>query len=300
LFDGCGFGSKKATKKFLKWADEYNPDLVWLHNIHGYYINIEYLFDWIKSRPDMQVKWTLHDCWAFTGHCTYFTCAGCSKWQTKCEKCPQKQMFPSSYFLDRSEQNFLRKKSLFSGIANIQLYTPSKWLADLTRKSFLKDYPVEVLYNSIDNSVFKPTISDFKERYNVLEKIIVLGVASVWEKRKGFDDFLALNSMLDDRFVIVLVGLSSKQIKKLPEGIIGIENIKSADELAKIYSAADVFVNPSKEETFGMTTLEAVSCGTKAIVYKNTACEEVVNKFGGIAVEQDVECLYKTILKEVS
>lgn len=299
IFDRCGFGSKKATKDFIRWANDYNPDLVWLHNVHGYYINIEYLFNWIKSRPQMKVKWTLHDCWAFTGHCTYFTCAGCNKWKTKCEKCPQKMMFPSSYVFDNSESNYELKKELFTGIDNLELVTPSKWLADITRDSFLKKYPVQVNYNSVDLNVFKPIDSDFREKHGLYDKKIILGVANVWEKRKGFDDFMKLREKLDDSFVIVLVGLKKKQIKKLPSGVIGIENTKSAVDLAKIYSAADIFVNPSKEETFGMTTLEAVSCGTKAIVYKNTACEEVVNLFGGCAVDPEVDCLYKAIIDDL-
>ncbi len=298
VFDASGFGSIKATKDFLKWADDYNPDLLWLHNIHGYYINIECLFNWIKSRPDMKVKWTLHDCWAFTGHCTYFSIAGCDKWKTKCENCPQKSMYPSSFILDRSENNYLSKKRLFSGVSNLQLITPSTWLANLTRTSFLKEYPVEVQNNAVDTNVFKPTKSDFKVKHGIQDKIVILGVANVWEKRKGFNDFLELSTKIDDRYIIVLVGLKQHQIIKLPPNIIGLKRTKSTYELAEIYSAADVFVNPSREETFGMTTLEAISCGTKAIVYKDTACEEVVNKFGGVAVEQNVECLYKAIVDE--
>ena len=298
LFDGCGFGSKKATRKFLEWAEDYNPDLLWLHNIHGYYINIELLFNWIKSRPQMKVNWHLHDCWAFTGHCTYFSMVGCDKWKKQCNNCPQKKEYPVSFLLDRSEYNYEIKKKLFSNVNNMLLITPSKWLADLTRNSFLKNYPVEVRYNTIDTSIFKPTKSDFREKNGLEEKIIILGVASVWEKRKGLEDFCKLATMLDDRFIIVLVGLSKRQIDMLPENIIGIKRTESPQELAAIYTASDVFVNPSKEETFGMTTLEASNCGLKVIVYEGTACGEIAVANGGSVVRQGAENIYNAITKQ--
>ena len=167
LFDACGFGSKRATRKFIRWADSYNPDLLWLHNLHGYYINIDGLFKWIKARPKMKVKWTLHDCWAFTGHCAYFTMAGCVKWKTHCEDCPQKDAYPASVLFDNSTINFNKKKALFTGIYDMTLITPSKWLANLVKDSFLREYPVEVVYNTIDVGVFKPTPSDFRKKHGI-------------------------------------------------------------------------------------------------------------------------------------
>ena len=295
LFDNEGFNAKKATKRFLMWADDYNPDLIWLHNLHGYYINIELLFDWIKSRPNMQVKWTLHDCWAFTGHCTHFTVIKCEKWQTQCINCPQRKQYPKSLLLDNCKWNYNKKKNAFIGVKNMTLITPSKWLADLVRQSILSEYPVEVLYNTIDTNVFKPTPSNFRKKYGLENKIIVLGVAGVWTARKGLDDFVKLSKMLDSRFVIVLVGLTKKQIRKLPNSMMGISRTNDVNELATIYTAADLFVNPSKEETFGMTTMESLSCGTKPIVYKNTASEEVVQTFGGLAVNQNVSAIYSYI-----
>ncbi len=294
-FDRHGFGSKSATRRFLKWADEYDPDLLWLHNLHGYYINVEMLFSWIKSRPNMQVKWTLHDCWAFTGHCTYFTMASCDKWKSGCHSCIQKKAYPTSYFADNSKNNYERKRAAFTGVSDMTLITPSKWLSDLVGESFLSGYKTEVHYNTVDTSVFKSTPSNFKERMGLSGKKVILGVASVWEKRKGLDDFIKLSELLDEEYVIVLVGLSAKQIKSLPKRIAGIERTKSTKELVEIYTAADIFVNPSREETFGMTTLEAISCGTDAIVYKDTACEEIANMHGGIAVEQCYKEIFKAI-----
>ena len=297
LFDDHGFGSKLATKNFLRWADEYNPDLVWLHNIHGYYINVEMLFQWIKCRPHMQVKWTLHDCWAFTGHCVHFMVAKCDAWKAQCGNCPEKGVYPSSILLDNSKNNYIRKKIAFTGVKNMTIIVPSEWLANLVKQSFLKEYPVEVQYNQVDSEIFKPTSSDFRQKYGLEQKKIVLGVASVWTDRKGLADFHTLATMLHGEWVIVLVGLSERQSKDLPDNMIAVPRTHSPVELAQVYSAADVFVNPSKEETFGMTTLEAILCGTPAVVYSGTACEEVVNEYGGIAVEPGVENIYKQILK---
>lgn len=295
VFDVHGFGSKSATKKFLKWAEEYKPDLLWLHNIHGYYINVEILFEWIKKHPEIEVKWTLHDCWAFTGHCSHFTVVGCDKWKEQCDKCVQKNEYPASKGLDNSKNNFNRKKKAFTGVNKMTIITPSKWLADLVKQSYLAEYPVEVHYNKIDTNVFKPTPSDFREKYGLEDKIVVLGVASTWSERKGLNDFIELAKMLDDRYVIVLVGLSERQISEMPEKIIGIARTDSPSELAAIYTASDVFVNPSREETFGLTTVEAQACGTSAIVYKDTACEEVVRNMGGEVVRANVKSIYAVL-----
>lgn len=298
LFDTHGFGSKYATKKFLQWAEEYKPDLLWLHNIHGYYINVEMLFVWIKKHPEMQVKWTLHDCWAFTGHCSHFTAVKCAQWKSHCSYCSQLRRYPACYAMSSVRRNFARKRAAFTGVPNLTLITPSKWLADLVKQSFLKDYPVEVHYNTIDTTIFKPTPSDFRERYGLQDKIIVLGVANVWEVRKGLFDFYKLAEMLDDRYAIVLVGLSEKQIENLPKSIKGIQRTNSPKELAAIYTAADVFVNPSVEETFGMTPVEAQACGTPSIVYEDTACAEVAEQTGNKVVPQDVNALYEAITGE--
>ena len=291
IFDNEGLNAKTTTKKFLNWANTYNPDVLWLHNLHGYYLNIEMLFDWIKSRPQMQVKWTLHDCWAFTGHCSYFSFVKCTRWHDGCGQCCQTQKYPRSLFVDSSKRNFKRKKSAFCGVKNMTLITPSNWLSDLVKKSFLKEYPVEVCYNTIDQNVFVPTASDFRIKYNLNNRKIVLGVASVWDDRKGLADFIELSSVLQPDYAVVLVGITHDEMKKCPANIIGIPPTNSPEELAKIYTAADVFVNPSKEETFGLTTLEALACGTPAIVYKDTACEEIANLYGGVAVEQSVDAL---------
>ena len=298
LTDRHGFGSAAATRRFLRWAEAFEPDVLWLHNLHGYYVNIKLLFRWIRSRPQMQVKWMLHDCWAMTGHCAFFSFAGCERWKTGCHDCPQKSAYPASALLDGSGKNYKDKQNLFTGIPNLTIITPSHWLERLVKQSFLKEYPVEVCYHSIDRESFRPVESDFRSRHGLEQKKILLGVASTWEPRKGLSDFEALARRLDDRFRIVLVGLRPEQMQKLPANILGLPRTNSLPELAEIYSAADLFLNPSREETFGMTTLEAMACGTKAVVYRDTACEEIAEAFGGIAVPQGAEHLYAAVMAE--
>ncbi len=274
ITDKQGLYSKKSTKEFLRWAEEYNPDVLWLHNLHAYYLNYELLFEWIKTRPNMEVKWTLHDCWAFTGHCAYFDMAKCYKWRTQCKNCPSKKSYPASLIFSNCEDNFNRKKNAFTGVKNLTIITPSKWLKGLVAESFLKEYPVEVVYNTIDTDIFKPTESDFREKNGLTDKKIILGVASVWEKRKGLDDFIKLSKMLDDSYKIVLIGLNNRQLKKIPSNILGIKRTGNQTELAQIYTAADVFVNPTYEDNYPTVNLEARACGTKVITYKTGGSPE--------------------------
>ncbi len=296
LMDDHGFGSKAATEKFLRWVREYDPDVIWLHNVHGYYIHIGLLFSYLKE-SGKKIFWTLHDCWSFTGHCAYFDFVRCDKWKTGCHHCPQKGSYPASLLRDNSQGNFDARKALFTAIPDMTLIVPSHWLEKRVKQSFLKDYPVNVVYNTINQDIFKPTPSDFRIKHNLEGKIILLGVASVWDQRKGLQDFIDLSRLLDDSYKIVLIGLSQAQIGSLPENVLGLPRTNSMEELAQAYTAADLFLSPSTEETFGMTAMEARSCGTEAIVYRDTACEEVVDKFGGIAVAWGAEHLYDAVMK---
>lgn len=278
LFGKAGFHSKAATKRLLAKLDEVKPDLVHLHNVHGYYVNIEMLFEWL-AKSSCQVEWTLHDCWAFTGHCAYFTFANCEQWKTQCaceKACCQLDAYPKTISKTSCKWSFEQKKRLFTALPRerMSLITPSKWLADLTRESFLKHYPVEVRYNTIDTSTFKPVMSSFRERNRLQGKFIVLGVASTWSERKGLDDFLLLSEMLDDEAAIVLVGLSREQIDALPKNVIAISRTESKQELAEIYSTSDVFFNPTKEDNYPTVLLEAQSCGLPVVTYDVGGCRE--------------------------
>ncbi len=285
LLDEHGFGSKKATEIFLQWADNFNPDMLWLHNLHGYYINIELLFAWIKKRHGMQVKWTLHDCWAFTGHCTHFMIEKCEQWKTHCSCCVQKNQYPSSFFQDNCQSNYDRKKAAFTGVNNMTLITPSQWLADLVKQSFLREYSIEVHHNTIDTTIFKPTPSDFREKYNLQDKKIILGVASAWSERKGLDDFFKLAEMIDDKYTIVLVGLNEKQIKAIPKKIIAISRTDSPQKLAEIYTAADVFFNPTYEDNYPTVNLEAEACGTPVVTYRTGGAPETIRRGDSVIID---------------
>ena len=276
IFDSDGFDAKKETKDFIKWANNYNPDMLWIHNLHGYYINIDLLFNWIKSRPQMKVKWTLHDCWSFTGHCSYFSMAKCNKWKTHCEKCVQKKEYPTSLLKDNSFNNFEIKKQAFTGVNDMTLITPSKWLAGLVKESYLQEYNVEVRYNTIDTDVFKPTASDFRKEYNLIDKKIILGVASAWHERKGLKDFIELDKILDESYSIVLVGLEEKQKKNLSNRFVVISKTNNTKELAEIYTAADVFLNLTYEDNYPTVNLEALACNTPCITYRTGGSVESV------------------------
>jgi len=285
VFDAQGLSSNTATKRFVKQIEAYDPDIIHLHNLHGYYLNIEILFDYLNS-ADKPVVWTLHDCWPFTGHCAYFDYIGCEKWKTECRECPQKSDYPVCNGIDGSLRNYLRKKEAFLGAKNLTIVTPSKWLGELVKESFLGEYAIAVINNGIDLESFKPVASDFRNRYNIADKAIVLGVAQVWGARKGLRYFIELSGMLGDDFKIVLVGLTDKEKQLLPDNVIGLSRTNSIQELAEIYTAADVFVNPTLEEVFGLTNLEALACGTPVITFDTGGSPECIDYSCGLVVKK--------------
>lgn len=295
IFDNEGFSARAATKKLIKQIEEYGPDIIHLHNLHGYYINIEILFDYLK-KADKKVFWTLHDCWSFTGHCAHFTVAGCDRWQTRCDSCPQKKTYPASLVFSNAKRNFERKKAAFTGVKDLTIITPSEWLANLVKKSFLKEYPIKVIHNGIDTNVFKPTPSNILEKHGIENKKIVLGVAQNWGENKGFGDFVKLSEMLGNEYQIVMVGLTDEQIKSLPDNVLGITRTKSATELAEWYTAASVFVNTTYQDTYPTVNLEAQACGTQVITYRTGGSPESVPK-ENVVDTGDVQALVGMINK---
>jgi len=286
ITDRTGFYSSRATKTFINRIREFDPDIVHLHNIHGYYINIEILFNYL-TLSNKPVVWTLHDCWAFTGHCAHFDYLGCEKWKSGCSNCTQKSLYPASLLMDNSAFNFKRKKELFSAVKNMVVVAPSNWLASLVKKSFLKERSVQIINNGVDLDVFKRTESGVREKYGLNNKYIILGVANIWGDRKGFEDFLELAEQLDDDYRIILTGISEKMRKRLPGNIVGISRTNNIRELAEIYSAADVFVNPTFEEVFGLVNIEALACGTPVITYNTGGSTECIDETCGIVVEKN-------------
>ena len=300
VFDNTGFYSTFATKKFIKWVKEYDPDVLNLHNLHGYYINIKLLFEYLKE-SGKPVVWTLHDCWSFTGHCAYFCSVNCKKWHQGCHNCSKKKEYPASLIFDNSKNNYKRKKQLITQLDNLTIVTPSKWLSDLTRESFLNKFPVHVINNGINTDNFKVTKGDFVRIYGIENKKIILGVASVWESRKGLNDFLELRTLLDDSFAIVLVGLTEQQKSELPQGIIGITRTENVEQLAEIYTAADVLVNPTKEENYPTVNLEAQACGTPVVTYDTGGSAEcLIEGVGAVTTEKTPEALKIAILDVLS
>lgn len=306
ITDRQGFYSKMAAKRFAAWIKKLKPDIIHLHNIHGYYLHMPTLFDTIK---DMNVKvvWTLHDCWAFTGHCSYFDYKACNRWRKQCFDCPQKKEYPASFFLEQSRRNYREKRDMFCGVSDMTIVTPSKWLAGLVEESFLgkayfgvkinRDversgnnvhradkenmggYRIQVINNGIDLNVFHETKSEIKKKYGIANKSVILGVASQWSERKGLRDFIRLSRMLDKRYQIVLIGLTKKQLSQLSSAIMGIERTSSGQELAMWYTAADVFVNPTYEDNYPTVNLEALSCGTPVVTYRTGGAAEMIEDF---------------------
>ena len=295
LTDKHGFYSKKATRDFIDIIEDFDPDIIHLHNVHGYYLNIELLFTYLK-RSGRRIIWTLHDCWSFTGHCSHFEYIGCNKWQAGCNHCEQLAEYPKSVWRDNSEFNFFRKRELFTGFDNMTLVTPSKWLKERLSQSFMSEYHVEVVPTGIDLSSFKHIEEEYgsdnmifqlKDRLNVRDKIIILGVANPWRERKGLLQFEALSRVISDRFAIILLGLNDEQLTGLPPSIIGLARTDSVEELAAIYSMADIYVNLTLEDTFPTTNIEALACGTPVVTFKAGGAAESIDDSCGIAVERN-------------
>lgn len=292
-----GLLSRTKTRKFITYLKQETPDIIHLHNLHGNYINLPLIFKYIKKN-NIKVVWTLHDCWSFTGHCPYFDIAKCEKWKVGCFNCPQYREYPKSLF-DNSKKMWKLKKKWFTGVKNLTIVTPSEWLAGLVKQSFLKDYPVKVIHNGIDLNIFKPTESNFRERYSIGNKFIVLGVAFGWGVRKGLDVFIELSKRLDnEKYQIVLVGTDDAVDKQLPKNIISIHRTQNQTELAEIYTAADVFANPTREENYPTVNMESIACGTPVVTFRTGGSPEILTeKTGSVVDYEDVNAMESEIIR---
>lgn len=296
LLDQHGYASKKSTIELVKKIKKYNPDIIHLHNLHGYYLNLEVLFNYL-AESNKPVVWTLHDCWSFTGHCSHFEYIQCGQWRTQCEKCPQIREYPKSYMIDQARENYKYKKNLFTKLKNLTIITPSEWLYNLVKDSFLGSYPIQVINNGIDLDIFSKSFTNFREIHKLENKIVLLGVASNWGERKGLDSFIQLSKELDFKYQIVLIGLNKKQVKLLPDNIIKINRTNSVQELVEIYSAADLFINPTLEDNFPTVNIEAMACELPIIAYNTGGNKEIIDHTCGVVVDVNTsEELYKAIL----
>ncbi|WP_204248036.1 glycosyltransferase [Lachnoclostridium sp. An131] len=291
-----GFASSKQTARLIEKIKEYDPDIIHLHNIHGFYLDVEQLFRYLKT-SGKPVVWTLHDCWSFTGHCAHFDYIGCMKWKTGCGSCPQyKNVYPYALFKDNSAGNYKRKKDAFTGVPDLTVVTPSRWLAGYVRESYLGEYPVQVIPNGIALDRFRPVNGGLRKRLGFENKYILLGVASMWEERKGYAYFEQLADRLDDSYQIILIGLSKRKLKTLHPRIHGVMRTNSMEELAEYYSMADAYVNTTLEDTFPTTNLEALACGTPVITFATGGSVESVDaSCGKIVPKGDIEALIQAI-----
>ncbi len=301
VFDKQGYGSYFSTRKIIKRLRQEQPDIIHLHNLHGYYLNLPLLFQYLGNEFQGKIFWTFHDCWPFTGHCAHFVKAGCDKWKKECFDCPNKKQYPISWFFDSSKSNYYVKKRWFSNLKNLSIIVPSNWMKEMVEQSFMRDYPLYIISNGIDLSIFRKREDTLiREKYRIPEeKKILLGVAANWMLDKGLKDFINLSEVIPAEYVIVLVGLSAKQIRKMPKNIIGIKRTEDMNELAEIYSAAHIFINPSEEESFSLVTVEAMACGTPVIVRDTSAVRELVNDKNGIIMGQHESEDYRRAIKMI-
>lgn len=279
-YNGCF--SFFGTAQLIRHLKAFRPDIVHLHNLHQFCVHVPSLFRYIKKNK-LRVVWTLHDCWSFTGHCPHFTVEGCERWKEGCHSCPRYHKYPKTY-VDRSRTMYRLKKRWFSGVDGLTLVTPSAWLADLTRQSYLANYPVHVIHNGIDLAVFRPIESDFRQRYALEKKKILLGVSSSWDESKGLDVFVKLAERLDNSHQIVLVGTDDRIDATLPANILSIHRTENREELAALYTAADLFVNPTREDTYPTVNLEAIACGTPVLTFETGGSPETIPAGCGLVV----------------
>ena len=283
ILGNYGFNSRRATRKMIAELERIRPTIVHLHNLHGHNCHVGMLIDYLRKKK-IKLYWTFHDCWAFTGYCPYFDIVECDQWRSECRNCPQKRTF--SWFFDRSRWLHSQKKALIHDL-DLTIVAPSHWVGGMAKQSFFRCYPVQVIHNGINLQVFRPTDSNFRERYGIGDRKMVLGVAFDWGIRKGLDVFLELSRRLDDSYRIVLVGTNDAIDKQLPDSIISIHRTANQAELAEIYTAADVYANPTREEVLGLVNLEALACGTPVITFNSGGSPECVDETCGLVVERN-------------
>ena len=293
FFDNEGRASRRATKKLLKEVDRIKPDIVHLHNIHDHYLNYELLFRYLAEKK-IPVVWTQHDQWAITGHCHY-NLKGCERWQKECYNCPLSKW----YSLDCSTRNHRLKKDLLADISSLTVVPVSEWLGGTISQSHLKDRPIQVIHNGIDINTFSPQPKNAHERYGIdKHKKIVLGVAAVWDERKGLNDIYELAKKLSPKdYATVIVGKLMEEPKDIGGcQIVFVDRTKNALELAQLYSSASVFVNPTYQDNYPTTNLEAIACGTPVITYRTGGSPESVDELTGAVVDRgDISALLTSI-----
>ena len=294
LLDRHGLASQRATRELLERIEDIQPDIIHLHNIHGYFLHYPTLFRYLKEIKT-PVVWTIHDCWAYTGHCYYYSFAGCQKWKSGCGNCPQRRLFPTSWWKDRSAQNFADKRAAFTSLpkGRLTVVPVSGWMKDEMLQSFMGKCRFKVIRNGINLGVFAPYDDDeVRYKYHIYQEHVLIAVASIWCREKGWDDLMRLAAMLRKDEVLVMVGVTEEQRRQLPKNVVGICRTDNVDELAQLYSLAEVFLNPTWQDNYPTVNLEAIACGTPVVTYHTGGSIEAVTSRTGMVVEQgDVEAM---------
>lgn len=278
-----GYFSRYSTKKLLRYIDGIKPDIVQLHNLHSNYINLNMLLKYL-AKNNIKTIVTLHDCWFYTGGCFHYTAAGCDKWLKECGNCPKKKKDTPAFICDRSAKILKDRKKYFGLIKDLTVVGVSEWITNEAVKNVFKGRKAVTIHNGIDTEFFKPTPSDFRKKYGLDDKFVILGPASKWLSAVNEETYKTFVESLKEDEVLVLLGCTEDQLKSLPGKVIGLPFIKDKDELCKIYSAADVFINPTREESLSLINVEAQSCGTPVITFDNTGVKETVDGTSGFAV----------------
>lgn len=283
LFDAHGLASKRGTRQFIEHIRAIDPDVIHIHNIHGYFLNYPLLFKYLQE-SGKPVVWTVHDCWLYTGHCYYYSAARCNKWQTGCGHCPQKRAFPASWLFDRSAQNLRDKQQAFGALENLTIVPVSEWIRREMASSILAGKHFQVIHNGIDLETFRPEAAETEGKADGTQ---ILGVASIWLEEKGWDDLMKLSSMLRPDEKLVLVGKTTdEQRSRLPAGVRLIERTENIGKLASLYARSTVFVNPTWQDNYPTVNLEAIACGTPVVTYRTGGSVEAVSEGTGYVVEQ--------------
>ena len=291
LLDNHGLASRHTTRQFIRQIKVIKPDIIHLHNIHGYYINYPILFRFLRDWGG-PVVWTWHDIWPMTGHCAFFGLEPCDKWKTGCHKCHRKYVYPASLLRNRSSKNYEDKCQAFSGLSNLTIVSVSDWLDEMKKDSFLKNMSDVVIHNGIDLKLFSP------EPTLVQENAYILAVANVWTHEKGWDDLMSLRKKLPEDIEIIMVGLNERQMANLPKGIKGVRHTESINELKSLYSNAIAFINPTWGESFSVTNIEALACGTPVVTYKTGGTPETIDGNTGIVVDRgNIDGLAAAVMK---
>ena len=278
--------SRPETKKLLKYMDKVKPDIVHLHNLHNNYIHLNKLLDYL-AKKDISTVITLHDCWFYTGGCIHYTGAKCNRWLEECGNCPIKRMDTQRYLRDSSRRVLCDRKRYFGAIGDLTVVGVSEWITNEGTRTFLKGRRALPIHNGINTEFFVDTPSKIKEKLGIQDKFVLLGMSNKWLLSINKEALNYFSANMPRDAVMVIVGCNEEQKASLPENVIGMDYIYERETLRQVYSMADVFVNCTREESLSLVNVEAQSCGTPTVTYRNTGAQETVDNVNSFSVETE-------------